>query len=96
MEKYLGKVTIEERERARLINLEKAALRELLMTLPISKDAPEPVYDRIKNDYIRLTQSLSEWWLTISKRYNWTFSPTDNWKLDYETNEVFLISPDNN
>ena len=96
MEKYLGKVTNEERERARLINLEKAALRELLMTLPISKDAPEPVYDRIKADYIRLSQALSEWWTTTSKHYAWSFSPTDNWKLDYETNEVFLISPDNN
>lgn len=90
MNVLLGKITDEEKKRAQLISLEKGALRELLVTLPISQDETAPIYKKIKEDYIRASAELNSWWAQVTTKYKWSYTQDDKWFLNGETNEVVL------
>ena len=86
----LGSITSNERDEVQEINNRKHALEELISTVKdISQN--DELYNRIITDIVDTKVKLSEWWLRISSKYEWTFSAEDTWSVDYRTCDVFLI-----
>lgn len=95
MKKLLGTVTNEEKSQVQSISTRRNALRELFATL--GTDAAEKnsaLYERIVADISKTNEQLHNWWVKTTKAYGWGFTEKDAWQLEYETNELYLITPD--
>lgn len=88
MSKCLGEITKEEANEIKRLFSRKQALEELLPTIDLSKD--DALYQRIIEDLVTTKIHIGTWWKTISSKYQWDFTATDSWWLDYETRIICL------
>lgn len=35
---------------------------------------------------------FQQWWDTMSSKYQWESAPNGNWGIDFQTNEIILVS----
>jgi CXXX repeat modification system protein len=92
-EKAVGRVTPEERDEIRELFLRKNALSELFLSLAkLDAEAlgKTPLYDRVLRDMGEVTEKFQAWWDAKAKAYGWESRPGGNWRIDFETCEVFL------
>lgn len=95
MKKLLGKVTNEEKEQVMAISRRRSALHELFATLGNEAATPnDALYERIVADIGETNQKLKDWWSATAKAHDWSFSEKDIWQVEYESNELYLISED--
>lgn len=88
-EKYLG--VIDERESAELrkMFMRKNALKELFVTISSSETE---LYNKLINDIIESNQALNIWWQDVAQKYQWSFGQRDQWRVDFLTREIYIIS----
>ena len=36
---------------------------------------------------------FQQWWNTTSQKYNWEMTENGNWEINFETCEIFLVTP---
>ena len=36
---------------------------------------------------------FQQWWNTASQKYNWEMTENGNWEINFETCEIFLVTP---
>lgn len=90
MRKLVGQVTEEEKNEILQLFERRNGLNELAQI--VKED--DSLYDRLVKDMGQTATKFQSWWDTTSRKYNWESAPNGNWEIDFNTNEIFLITPD--
>lgn len=92
METSCGKVSPEERDEIKRLFQRKLALAELFQA--VAKMDPtkmEAFYEKALLDMGETTQKFQSWWETAARRHGWKAIMGANWRIDFDTCEVFLV-----
>ena len=89
--KYLGTVTLEERDSIRALYERRNALMELSKVLPdLEKKEANFLYERIVNDLGQVTAKYHEWWTKMSLKYGWKNANGKQWEIEFESCKIFI------
>ena len=88
--KLVGKVTSEEKDEIQRLFERRNGLNELAMILTPDK---EELYEKLVKDMGETGVRFQQWWNTASQKYNWEMTENGNWEINFETCEIFLVTP---
>ena len=88
--KLVGQVTPEEKDEIQRLFERRNGLNELAMILTPDK---EELYEKLVKDMGETGVRFQQWWNTASQKYNWEMTENGNWEINFETCEIFLITP---
>jgi len=94
VETSCGLVTADERDEIRRLFQRKIALGELFQA--ISKMEPQVMdrlYEKVLLDLGETASKFHSWWDTKARQYKWKTIEGANWRIDFDTCEVFLVHP---
>lgn len=90
MEKQLiGQVTTEEKNDIQKLFERRNGLNELAKI--ITADNTE-LYEKVVKDLGETSFKFQEWWSLMANKYHWKSTENGNWQIDFETNNIYLIS----
>ena len=92
MKKIVGKVTPEERDEILALFERKNGLNELALLLNSSSD--QELYEKLVMDLGETSLRFQRWWDTKAKQYCWESVKGGNWEIDFDTCEIFLLTPE--
>lgn len=90
MKKLVGQVTEDEKNAIQAIFERRNGLNELAQI--VKQD--DALYERLVTDMGQTATKFQNWWDTMARKYNWESDPNGNWEIDFNTNEIFLNTPD--
>ena len=88
--KLVGQVTSEEKDEIQSLFERRNGLNELAMILTPDK---EELYEKLVKDMGETGVRFQQWWNTTSQKYNWEMTENGNWEINFETCEIFLVTP---
>lgn len=88
--KLVGQVTLEEKDEIQRLFERRNGLNELAMILTPDK---EELYEKLVKDMGETGVRFQQWWNTASQKYNWEMTENGNWEINFETCEIFLVTP---
>ena len=88
--KLVGQVTSEEKDEIQRLFERRNGLNELAMILTPDK---EELYEKLVKDMGETGVRFQQWWNTASQKYNWEMTENGNWDINFETCEIFLVTP---
>ena len=88
--KLVGQVTPEEKDEIQRLFERRNGLNELAMILTPDK---EELYEKLVKDMGETGVRFQQWWNTASQKYNWEMTENGNWEINFETCEMFLVTP---
>ena len=88
--KLVGQVTPEEKDEIQRLFERSNGLNELAMILTPDKDE---LYEKLVKDMGETGVRFQQWWNTASQKYNWEMTENGNWEINFETCEIFLVTP---
>lgn len=88
MKKLVGQVTPEEKNEIQQLFERKNGLNELAKIL--TADNSE-LYEKLVKDMGETGTKFQKWWDRMSAKYQWESAENGNWKINFETNEIFLV-----
>lgn len=88
--KLVGQVTPEEKEEIQRLFERRNGLNELATILTPDK---EELYEKLVKDMGETGVRFQQWWNTASQKYNWEMTENGNWEINFETCEIFLVTP---
>ena len=88
--KLVGRVTPEEKDEIQRLFERRNGLNELAMILTPDK---EELYEKLVKDMGETGVRFQQWWNTASQKYNWEMTENGNWEINFETCEIFLVTP---
>lgn len=88
--KLVGQVTPEEKDEIQRLFERRNGLNELAMILTPDK---EELYEKLVKDMGETGVRFQQWWNTASQKYNWEMTENGNWEINFETCEIFLVTP---
>lgn len=88
--KLVGQVTPEEKDEIQRLFERRNGLNELAMILTPDK---EELYEKLVKDMGETGVRFQQWWNTASQKYNWEMAENGNWEINFETCEIFLVTP---
>ena len=88
--KLVGQVTPEEKDEIQSLFERRNGLNELAMILTPDK---EELYEKLVKDMGETGVRFQQWWNTASQKYNWEMKENGNWEINFETCEIFLVTP---
>ena len=88
--KLVGQVTPEEKDEIQRLFERRNGLNELAMILTPDK---EEFYEKLVKDMGESGVRFQQWWNTASQKYNWEMTENGNWEINFETCEIFLVTP---
>ena len=88
--KLVGQVTSEEKDEIQRLFERRNGLNELAMILTPDK---EELYEKLVKDMGETGVRFQQWWNTTSQIYNWEMTENGNWEINFETCEIFLVTP---
>ncbi|RPH33388.1 MAG: CXXX repeat peptide modification system protein [Bacteroidales bacterium] len=91
----VGVVTKEEGEEILKLYERKLALKEILPSLNsglLSDEQKNELYEKVLLDTGRTNSAFQLWWDKKSSKYNWKFVENGQWTIDFDTNEIFLVT----
>ena len=53
----------------------------------------EELYEKLVKDMGETGVRFQQWWNTTSQKYNWEMTENGNWEINFETCEIFLVTP---
>lgn len=89
MKKIIGKVTTQERDEIKKLFERKNSLRELSRVLDASNDA---LYEKMLLDAQETSIRYQNWWDEMGKKYGWESHIDGNWKIDFSSCTIYLIT----
>lgn len=90
IKKLVGQVTPEEKDEIQRLFERRNGLNELAMILTPDK---EELYEKLVKDMGETGVRFQQWWDTASQKYNWEMTENGNWEINFETCEIFLVTP---
>ena len=91
MKKNVGQVTPEERNEIQSLFERKNGLNELAKVLTADNS---DLYEKLVKDMGETGAKFQNWWDTMSQKYSWESAPNCNWEINFDTCEIFLVTPD--
>lgn len=88
--KLVGQVTPGEKDEIQRLFERRNGLNELAMILTPDK---EELYEKLVKDMGETGVRFQQWWNTASQKYNWEMTENGNWEINFETCEIFLVTP---
>ena len=88
--KLVGQVSSEEQDEIQRLFERRNGLNELAMILTPDK---EELYEKLVKDMGETGVRFQQWWNTTSQKYNWEMTENGNWEINFETCEIFLVTP---
>ena len=88
--KLVGQVTPEDKDEIQSLFERRNGLNELAMILTPDK---EELYEKLVKDMGETGVRFQQWWNTTSQKYNWEMTENGNWEINFETCEIFLVTP---
>ena len=88
--KLVGQVTPEEKDEIQSLFERRNGLNELAMILTPDK---EELYEKLVKDMGETGVRFQQWWNTTSQKYKWEMTENGNWEINFETCEIFLVTP---
>ena len=89
--KLVGQVTPEEKNEIQMLFERRNGLNELAKIL--TADNTE-LYERLVKDLGETGSKFQNWWDSMAQKYNWESTPNGNWEINFETCEIYLITPE--
>ena len=89
MNKKVGQVTPEEKKEIQQLFERRNGLNELAKIL--SADNTE-LYEKLVKDMGETSNKFQGWWDRMSQKYQWESAKNGNWEINFETNEIYLVS----
>lgn len=87
----VGQVTPAERDEIRRLFERRNGLNELAKIL--TADNTE-LYERLITDMGETGTKFQQWWDSMAAQYNWESAPDGHWEINFDTCEIYLITPD--
>ena len=87
--KVVGSVTEEEKNAIQRLFERRNGLNELAKIL--SADNVE-LYERLVKDLGETGAKFQKWWDDMSAKYQWEAAEDGNWEINFQTNEIVLIT----
>ena len=91
VKKLIGQVTPEEKSEIQQLFERRNGINELAKIL--TADNTE-LYERLIADMGETGTKFQQWWDTMAQKYNWESAPNGNWEINFETCEIYLITPE--
>ena len=87
--KLVGQVTPEEKNEIQTLFERRNGLNELAKI--ITADNVE-LYEKLVKDMGETGTKFQNWWDRMSQKYNWESVEGGNWEINFDTNEIFLVT----
>lgn len=87
--KVVGSVTEEEKNAIQRLFERRNGLNELAKIL--SADNVE-LYERLVKDLGETSTKFQQWWDDMSAKYQWESAVDGNWEINFQTNEIVLVT----
>ncbi len=90
----LGNLTLKEKEEILLLLEKKWALQELIDALdsqPYSDEEKKILHNRIVTDLEKNQTAYEKWMSGISRKYHWKIDERGQWRIDFNTSEIFIV-----
>lgn len=91
MKKEVGRVTEAERDEIQALFERRNGLNELAKILTADNDE---LYNRLIKDMSETGSKFQNWWNVTSAKYNWESADNGVWEIDFNTCEIFLVTPE--
>lgn len=88
--KLVGQVTVEEKNEIQQLFERRNGLNELAMILTADN---EVLYDKLVKDMGETGAKFQQWWNQKAEKYEWESDPNGNWEIDFNTCEIYLVTP---
>ena len=91
----LGLVTEQEKEEIQKLFERKSALQEIIPSLNsglLTAEQTDELYEKVIIDMGKTNTNFHQWWNDKAKQYNWKSVENASWNIDFETNEIFLVT----
>ncbi len=92
MKKIVGQVTPEEKNEIQTLFERRNGLNELAKILTADNS---DLYEKLVKDMGETGSKFQNWWDTMAKKYQWESAENGNWEINFETCEIFLVTPEN-
>ncbi len=90
MKKLVGKVTEEEKNEILSLFERRNGLNELAKILMVEH---ETLYEKLVRDLGNTGLKFQKWWDIMAAKYQWESHENENWEINFETCEIYLIYP---
>lgn len=91
MKKKVGEVTEEEKNEILALFERRNGLAELARILTPENNE---LYEKLLTDMGSNSTRFQKWWDENSARYGWESAPDGAWEIDFNTNDIYLVTPD--
>lgn len=88
--KLVGQVTPEERTEIRTLFERRNGLNELAKILTADN---EELYEKLVKDMGETGTKFQGWWDRMAEKYKWESAEDGNWEINFETCEIYLVTP---
>ena len=92
MKKLVGQVTPEEKNEIQTLFERRNGLNELAKILTAYNT---DLYEKLVKDLGETGSKFQNWWDTMAQKYQWESAENGNWEINFETCEIFLVTPEN-
>lgn len=89
MKKIVGNVTPEEKNEIQALFERRNGLNELAKILQADNT---DLYEKLVKDLGDTSTKFQSWWDHMAQKYKWESAENGNWEINFETNEIFLVS----
>ena len=90
MKKIVGKVTDEEKNEILSLFERRNGLNELAKILTVENTA---LYEKLVKDMGETNIKFQQWWDDKSAKYQWERAEDGNWEINFETCDIYLVTP---
>ena len=91
MKKLVGQVTPEEKNEIQTLFEHRNGLNELAKILTADN---ADLYEKLVKDLGITGSKFQNWWDNMAQNYKWESVPEGNWEINFDTCEIFLVTPD--
>lgn len=88
--KIVGRVTEDEKKEIQKLYERRNGLHELARILNADN---EDLYERLVKDLGDTSTKFQKWWDDMVEKYHWESSPNGSWEINFQSNEIVLITP---
>ncbi|MBU3130689.1 CXXX repeat peptide modification system protein [Clostridium tagluense] len=92
--KKIGVVTTEEKEKILVLYERRLALHELAITLnnpEFDENSKNELYERILVDLSKTKVDFDRWWEKKGEKYQWKLIEGYQWSINFKTCEIFAV-----
>ena len=88
--KIVGQVTEEERNEIQTLFERRNGLNELAKIVTAGNN---DLYEKLVKDLGETGTKFQQWWDSMADKYQWESEEGSNWEINFETCEIYLVTP---